>query len=129
MSYCRILYCLIELKKIILANHYAEIIKKKFSKEMIASKFQEQLDRLDKLNKDKRHRLESIELSYLICNFFKLLEGRIPQEILSNVKPILHLKDSLYEQLINEFHLFMMNNPLIIGLTQKDSFNFNGLLI
>ena len=78
---------------------------------------------LDKLNKDKRHRLESIELSYLICNFFKLLEGRIPQEILSNVKPILHLKDSLYEQLINEFHLFMMNNPLIIGLTQKDSFN------
>ena len=78
---------------------------------------------LDKLNKDKRHRLESIELSYLICNFFKLLEGRIPQEILSNVQPILHFKDSLYEQLINEFHLFMMNNPLIIGLTQKDTFN------
>ena len=52
VSYCRILYCLIELKKIILANHYAEIIKKKFSKEVIASKFQEQLDRLDKLNKE-----------------------------------------------------------------------------
>ena len=52
VSYCRILYCLIELKKIILANHYAEIIKKKFSKEVIASKFQAQLDRLDKLNKE-----------------------------------------------------------------------------
>ena len=52
ISYCRILYCLIELKKIILANHYAEIIKKKFSKEVIASKFQAQLDRLDKLNKE-----------------------------------------------------------------------------
>ena len=78
---------------------------------------------LDKLNKDKKHRLESIELSYLICNFFKLLEGRIPQEILSNVKPILYFKDSLYEQLINEFHLFMMNNPLIIGLKQNDTFN------
>ena len=52
ISYCRILYCLIELKKIILANHYAEIIKKKFSKEVIASKFQDQLDRLDKLNKE-----------------------------------------------------------------------------
>ena len=52
VSYCRILYCLIELKKIILANHYAEIIKKKFSKEVIVSKFQEQLDRLDKLNKE-----------------------------------------------------------------------------
>ena len=52
VSYCRILYCLIELKKIILANHYADIIKKKFSKEVIVSKFQEQLDRLDKLNKE-----------------------------------------------------------------------------
>ena len=52
VSYCRILFCLIELKKIILANHYAEIIKKKFSKEVIASKFQAQLDRLDKLNKE-----------------------------------------------------------------------------
>ena len=52
VSYCRILYCLIELKKIILANHYAEIIKKKFSKEVIASKFQDQLDMLDKLNKE-----------------------------------------------------------------------------
>ena len=52
VSYCRILFCLIELKKIILANHYAEIIKKKFSKEVIASKFQDQLDRLDKLNKE-----------------------------------------------------------------------------
>ena len=52
VSYCRILYCLIELKKIILANHYAEIIKKKFRKEVIASKFQDQLDRLDKLNKE-----------------------------------------------------------------------------
>ena len=78
---------------------------------------------LNNLNQEKKHSLESIELSYLICNFFKLLEGRVPQEILSNVKPILHFRDSLYDQLINEFHLFMMNNPLIIGLTQKDTFN------
>ena len=78
---------------------------------------------LNNLNKDKKHGLESIELSYLICNFFKLLEGRVPQEILNNVKPILHFRDSLYDQLINEFHLFMLNNPLIIGLTEKDTFN------
>ena len=78
---------------------------------------------LNKLNKSKKHSLESIELSYLICNFFKLLEGRVPQEILNNVKPILYFKDSLYEQLINEFHLFMMDNPLIISLTQKDTFD------
>ena len=78
---------------------------------------------LEKLNKEKKHSLESVELSYLICNFFELINGRIPQEILSNVKPILYFKDSLYEKLINEFHLFMMNNPLIISLTQKDTFN------
>ena len=77
---------------------------------------------LEKLNRDKKHSLDSIELSYLICNFFKLLEGRIPQDILSNVKPILYFKDSLYDELINEFHLFMMNNPLIISLTPKDTF-------
>ena len=78
---------------------------------------------LNNLNQEKKQRLESIELSYLICNFFKLLEGRVPQEILNNVKPILHFRDSLYDQLINEFHLFLMSNPLIICLTQKDTFN------
>ena len=78
---------------------------------------------LDKLNKEKKHSLESVELSYLICNFFELINGRIPQDILSNVKPILYFRESLYEQLINEFRLFMMNNPLIISLTQKDTFN------
>ena len=52
VSYCRILFCLIELKKIILANHYADIIKKKFRNEESISKFQEQFDRLDKLNKE-----------------------------------------------------------------------------
>ena len=78
---------------------------------------------LDKLNKEKKQRLESVELSYLICNFFKLLEGRIPQDVLGNVKPLLYFRDSLYDQLINEFYLFMMNNPLIVVLTEKDSFN------
>ena len=78
---------------------------------------------LDKLKGEKKHSLESIELSYLICNFFELINGRIPQEILTNVKPILYFRDSLYEQLINEFRLFMMNNPLLLSLTQKDTFD------
>ena len=52
VSYCRILFCLIELKKIISANHYADIIKKKFRNEESLAKFKEQFDRLDKLNKE-----------------------------------------------------------------------------
>ena len=52
VSYCRILYCLIELKKIMLANHYAEIIKKKFRNKESIDKFKEQFDRLEKLNKE-----------------------------------------------------------------------------
>ena len=51
VSYCRILYCLIELKKIIAANHYADIIKKKFINKDSFPKFQEELNRLDQLNK------------------------------------------------------------------------------
>ena len=80
---------------------------------------------LKKINKDNKHNLESIELSYLICNFFKLLYGRIPQEILNNVNPILNFRDNLYDQLVNEFHIFMMKNPLILSLTKKDTFNIS----
>ena len=64
-------------------------------------------------------------MSYLICNFFKLLYGRIPQEILNNVNPILNFRDNLYDQLVNEFHIFMMKNPLILSLTKKDTFNIS----
>ena len=101
----------------------AKIYQVFYSSDKIQSSINKLKYLLNNLNQEKKHSLESIELSYLICNFFKLLEGRVPQEILSNVKPILHFRDSLYDQLINEFHLFMMNNPLIIGLTQKDTFN------
>lgn len=52
VSYCRILFALIELKKVITANHYAEIIKKKFGNETCFSKFQEQFANLEKLNKE-----------------------------------------------------------------------------
>ena len=52
VSYCRMLFCLIEIKKIILANHYAEIIKKKFGNENSISKFQEQFAKLEVLNRE-----------------------------------------------------------------------------
>jgi hypothetical protein len=51
-SYCRILFCLIELKKIITANHYADIIRKKFENKECYSKFRDQLARLEVLNKE-----------------------------------------------------------------------------
>jgi len=51
-SYCRILFCLIELKKIITANHYADIIRKKFENKECFSKFRDQLTRLEVLNKE-----------------------------------------------------------------------------
>ena len=51
-SYGRILYCLIELKKVILANHYADIIKKKFGNGDSFSKFKDQLNKLEILNKE-----------------------------------------------------------------------------
>ena len=51
-SYCRILFCLIELKKIITANHYADIIRKKFENKECYSRFKDQLARLEVLNKE-----------------------------------------------------------------------------
>ena len=50
--YGRILYCLIELKKIILANNYAEIIKKKFRNSDSFSKFKDQFNKLELINKE-----------------------------------------------------------------------------
>ncbi len=51
-SYYRILFCLIELNKIITANHYAEIIKKKFGNGEFFSKFQDLFQKLEILNKE-----------------------------------------------------------------------------
>ena len=69
--------------------------------------------------------IESIELSYLISNFFKLIEGKISQDILQYIKPIINFRELYYEKLVNEFHHFMMSNPLIIALTIKDTFNIS----
>ena len=52
LSYCRILFCLIKLKKVIMANHYADIIKIKFGKQSSFSKFQDQLAKLEILNRE-----------------------------------------------------------------------------
>ena len=80
---------------------------------------------LEKYNKNEKIIAESIELSYLISNFFKLFDGKITQDILKYISPILSFKEIYYEQLLNEFHIFMMSNPLIISLTKKDSFNIS----
>ena len=69
--------------------------------------------------------IQSIELSYLISNFFKLIEGKISQDILKYITPIINFRELYYEKLVNEFHLFMMSNPLIISLTIKDTFNIS----
>ena len=78
---------------------------------------------LGKYFKTEKHPLESIELSYLICNFFKIIYGKIPQNILKNITPILNFKKMHYPKSENDFQNFQMSNPLIISLTKKDTFN------
>ena len=73
--------------------------------------------------KHKSQKLKSIELSYLICNFFYFINNKIiPQELLKYISPILTFKDYLYEELENEYHMFFIYQPLIISLTKKDTF-------
>jgi len=80
---------------------------------------------IEKYYNEEKIPLESIELSYLICNFFKLLEGKLSQDILKYIIPIINFRDLYYEKLVNEFHHFMMSNPLIISLNVKDTFNIS----
>ena len=78
---------------------------------------------LEKYVKEEKHPFESIELSYLITNFFKLIEGKLSPNTLKLITPILYFKDLYYEKLMKEFHIFMISHPLIISLTKKDTFN------
>ena len=78
---------------------------------------------IDKIYKEQNHNIESIELSYLICNFFQLLEGKISQEKLKKITPIFYFKQYHFENLKNEYHKFMMSEPMIISLTNKDTFD------
>jgi len=80
---------------------------------------------IEKYYNEEKIPIESIEISYLICNFFKLLEGRIPQNILKYITPIINFRDLYYDKLLNEFHHFMMSNPLIISLNIKDTFSIS----
>ena len=73
--------------------------------------------------KEEKLPIESVELCYLISNFIKLIDGKISQDIMKYISPIIYFKDTYYEKLSEEFHHFMIKNPLIINLTKKDTFN------
>ena len=78
---------------------------------------------IKKYNEDEKNSIKSIELCYLITNFFKLVDGKLSPVLLQNISPLLHLRRSHYVKILNDFHSFMMNDPLIISLTKKDTFN------
>jgi hypothetical protein len=94
-----------------------------------AEKIQNSISKLDIIIenyfKEGKNPIESIELSYLITNFYALIYGKLPQNIIKYIAPILNFKEPHYEKLENEFYHFMMSNPLIINLTNKDTFNIN----
>ena len=77
---------------------------------------------MEKYNMTEKHPIESIELSYLLTNFFKLIDGKLEQNITKNITPILYFKKIHYEKLENEYHSYLINNPLIISLEKDDSF-------
>ena len=83
---------------------------------------------LRKYYNSKLIKLKSVELSYLICNFFLFTNNMIiPQELLKYISPVVTFKDYLYEELENEYHMFFIYQPLIISLTKKDTFNITYL--
>ena len=87
---------------------------------------------IDKIYNKQKKMIESIEISYLICNFFKLINGNISEEFLQKITPIFYFKQKHLEQLNNEFQQYMISNPLIISLSRNDTFiirHFNNIFI
>ena len=78
---------------------------------------------IEKIYKEEKHTIESVELTYLLTNFFKLIYGKIPEDITNYISPIIYFTEIEFKKLANEFHHFLMNNPLIISLNNKDSFD------
>ena len=75
---------------------------------------------------ENKQKIQSIELSYLITNFYKLINnGDIPQFILKYINPVVKFKEQQFENLENEYQLYFMGNPLILALTKKDTFIIN----
>ncbi len=70
VSYCRILFCLIELKKVIEANYYSDIVKKKFGNQNCFSNFHEQLAKLEILNREFSNKIlnQNPELKQEVIN-------------------------------------------------------------
>ena len=77
-SYCRLFHALIELKKVIMANHYAEIIKKKFGNEECFSEFQVQFIKLEELNKEFSNKI--LEQNPAINNEINLINDNLIKE-------------------------------------------------
>ena len=75
---------------------------------------------------ENKQKIQSIELSYLITNFYRLINnGDIPQFILKYINPIVKFKEQQFENLENEYQLYFMSNPLILALTKNDTFTIN----
>ena len=95
-----------------------------------ANELKTQLKKLNYIMKiythENKQKIQSIELSYLITNFYRLINnGDIPQIILKYINPIVKFKEHQFENLENEYQLYFMSNPLILALTKKDTFIIN----
>ena len=80
---------------------------------------------IDKIYNKQKNKIQSIEISYLICNFFNLINGNISEEFLQKITPIFYFKQMHLEQLKNELQQYMISNPLIISLSKNDTFNLS----
>ena len=80
---------------------------------------------IHKLYKNEKKSIESVELSFLLSNFYNLIEGKLSKEFRKYFSPLLSLREFDYKNISNEFHKFLMNNPLIISLTNNDTFEIN----
>jgi len=75
---------------------------------------------------EKNHKIISVELSYIIINFYVFIEGRVPYDLKNFLNPA-HDIISIANKLNEDYKFLNLVHPLILSLTKTNSFKISYL--
>ena len=75
---------------------------------------------------EKNCKIRSVELSYIICNFYIFIEGRIPYDLKNFLNPA-HDIITIANKLNEDYKFLNLVHPLILSLTKINSFKISYL--
>ena len=75
---------------------------------------------------EKNHKIISVELSYIISNFYIFIEGRVPYDLKNFLNPANDII-SIANKLNDDYKFLNLVHPLILSLTKTNSFKISYL--